>query len=207
VAPGIASPIGKVTDEAPALGAVPPQVVLRDPPTIVRPLGKVSTKFEVRLLAVVLLLLNVMLRSASPPGLSAVVGKKALLSATPPGSGGTTTGAVRRVLQPPIVLPPTDIVTTPVVVTAPASKLPDTLLALDTVMLVSAMMVPMKESPLSAADEPTRQYTLHGFAVPVTVELPFMVSELATLKTKIPVPVGSLSVRFVEAAKSPAPNE
>ena len=51
---------------------------------------------------------------------------------------------------------------------------------------------------MSVADEPTRQYTLHGFALPVTTELPFMVSVLATLKMKIPDP---LSVRVVEAAK------
>jgi len=71
-------------------------------------------------------------------------------------------------------------------------------------MLASAMTVPMKAVPLRVADVPTLQYTLHGFALPVTTELPFMVSVLATLKMKIPDP---LSVRVVDAGKSAAPNE
>jgi hypothetical protein len=112
-------------------------------------------------------------------------------------------------LQPPIALPPTASVTTPVPVTAPPSNRPDTELALETVMLVSAITVPMKESPLSVADDPTRQYTLQGFALPVTTELPFIVNELAILKTKMPELSGeeSLSVRVVDAPRSAAPDE
>ena len=127
-----------------------------------------------------------------------VAGLKAL-----PSVGGKT-GA----LHPPIVLPPVGIVTIPVAVTAPASTRPDTLPP-PTVMLVSAITVPMKEFPLSVADEPTRQYTLHGFAVPVTTEPTFIISELATLNTKMPVlpGLGSLSVKDVEAPKSAAPDE
>jgi hypothetical protein len=70
-------------------------------------------------------------------------------------------------------------------------------------MLASAMTVPMNAAPLSVAETPTRQKMLHGFALPVTTELSFMVNVLATLKIKIPEP---LSVRVVEAGRSAAPN-
>src|SRR5437764_10365463 len=91
------------------------------------------------------------------------------------------------VLQPPIVLPPEPGIVTAPVAPVPARRRPDTLPP-PKVMLASAMTVPMKAEPLSVADVPTRQYTLHGFALPFTTELTFMVSVLATLKIKIPDP-------------------
>ena len=52
------------------------------------------------------------------------------------------------------------------------------------------------------AELPICQYTLQGFAVPVTVEVAMVVSELAVRKTKTPPP---LRVSVPPAARLAAP--
>jgi len=205
---GITAKVARLTVVVPASAVTmpPAQVVLAfGVAAITMPAGKLSVSGEVILSGVSTLELDsVMVRVDVPPAVI-VVGLKLLLTV------GATAPIFKGALSehPPMVLPPVAIVTTPTPVTAPASKRPVTLPPPDVEMLVSAITVPMKEVPFSVAEVPTRQYTLHGFAVPVTTELPFIVSELETLNTNTPElsGEGSLSVKVVEAPKSAAPDE
>ena len=104
--------------------------------------------------------------------------------------------------QPPMMLPPSPAMVTAPVGPVPASARPTRFEPAPTVMLALATTVPRMMVPLSVADVPTRQKILQGLAVPTTLELTFMVSVLATLKMKIPLP---LSVKTVPAGKSGAP--
>jgi len=124
--------------------------------------------------------------------------------AIPPGPSAGMAGVNPEEAHPPRVLPPAPAIVTAPVAPVPAMALPETLEPDPTVTLASAMTLPKKLFPLRVAEEPTRQYTLQGFAVPITFEPMLAVSALSTWKTKIP---GPLRVRVPRAARSAAPPE
>ena len=127
----------------------------------------------------------------------------------PPGVGvgvergvGVGVGGGGREAHPPIVLPPAPAMVTAPVGPVPAMVLPVTLEPDPMVMLASAKTFPRKVIPFRVAEVPIRQNTLHGSAVPTTLEPTFAVSPLSTWKTNTP---GPLRVRVPRAARSAAP--
>ena len=66
-------------------------------------------------------------------------------------------GAAGGTLQPLIVLPPLPAIVTAPVAPVPASARPAKLAPEPSVMLASAITIPVKLAPLSVADVPTRQ--------------------------------------------------
>ena len=143
--------IGKVTDEAVCVGAVPPQVVKGGPdPTVVTPLGKVSTKAVVTVAVLVVVLVNVMVRVELPPE-PIVDGLKTLKTPTPAAGGWAAHTIASAVLVSSVTAP------------VRAKALPSRVAPLFIVMLASARMLPLNAVRVPrVAELPTCQNTLHA---------------------------------------------
>jgi hypothetical protein len=177
--PGIVRPIGKVTEEPPAIAVgtpAPPQVVATfGVPAITKPTGKLSVNGAVRVAAAELVLAKVIVRVETPPNPMGD-GLNTLKSPTPP-AGGTPAHPVGSMLSL-------------INVTAAfrAKALPLRVTPLFMLMLWSAIIVPSNVVVVPrVAELPTCQKMLHVLPVPTTDEPDPVVSVLPILKTQTSV--------------------